>query len=173
MSTSNRAASGSRSGSSPLRPPSSSGNVFIHLSRHTLKQLKFVVPGGAVTYVLGTLARFWHLVEEERGWPRCVFLFVTSLHPVVYSLPLTLQIVCTGVISMRATDDRTLPLHFACTMAQRLPTKRTCMEAPQFFPTVSSPAFIILPLATITLADTSPCSILNGDSLESSRSSFP
>ena len=70
-STVNRPPSGSRSASSPLRPLST-GNVFIHLSRHTLKQLKFVVPGGAVTYVLGTLARIWHLVEEETGWPQYV-----------------------------------------------------------------------------------------------------
>ncbi|THH09155.1 hypothetical protein EW145_g2221 [Phellinidium pouzarii] len=53
--------------SPPSRPRARS---FAHLSRHTLKQLKFVLPGGFVTYVLGTLARFWQLVEEESGWAR-------------------------------------------------------------------------------------------------------
>ncbi|EJD06585.1 uncharacterized protein FOMMEDRAFT_17095 [Fomitiporia mediterranea MF3/22] len=58
----------SSSSSSPQRITSS--KAFLNLSRHTLKQLKFVLPGGAVTYLLGTLARFWQLVEEETGWAR-------------------------------------------------------------------------------------------------------
>jgi len=46
-----------------------SGRIaFVHLSRHTLKQLKFVLPGGLVTYVFDTWTRFWELVEQEKGW---------------------------------------------------------------------------------------------------------
>lgn len=47
----------------------SQGRVaFLRLSRHTLKQLKFVLPGGLVTYLLDTHARFWRLVEGGNGW---------------------------------------------------------------------------------------------------------
>ncbi|KAH8118053.1 hypothetical protein DFH11DRAFT_1699364 [Phellopilus nigrolimitatus] len=64
--------SSTRSASSSSRAGNlSSGHVaFVRLSRHTLKQLKFVLPGGLVTYLLGTVARFWQLVEEENGWAR-------------------------------------------------------------------------------------------------------
>jgi len=69
-STASQAASPS---SSRVRLSSSSASKAsrscAHLSSHTLKQLKFVLPGGVVTYVLGTLARFWRLVESN-GWAR-------------------------------------------------------------------------------------------------------
>ena len=57
----------------------SSSTGFVHFSRHTLKQLKFVLPGGLVTYLLGTVARFWNLVEKESGWARYVFIVPYSL----------------------------------------------------------------------------------------------
>ncbi|KAI5122302.1 hypothetical protein M0805_002378 [Coniferiporia weirii] len=61
--------------SAPSRPQagsslSSQHLIFARLSRHTLKQLKFVLPGGLVTYLLGTVARFWQLVEKGSGWAR-------------------------------------------------------------------------------------------------------
>jgi len=62
----------SSASSSRVRRTSSSGKTSrscAHLSRHTLKQLKFVLPGGLVTYALGTLARFWKLVESN-GWAK-------------------------------------------------------------------------------------------------------
>jgi len=42
------------------------------LSRHTLSQLKFVLPGAAITYYLGTHEVFWNLVSEvgRNGWAR-------------------------------------------------------------------------------------------------------
>lgn len=42
------------------------------LSRHTLKQLKFVLPGALVTYLLDTLPHFWHLVVDDHAhsWAR-------------------------------------------------------------------------------------------------------
>jgi len=54
----------------PSAPPSSSGHRFIRLSRHTQKQLKFLLPGGCVTYAFGTTAKFWQLVETDQGWAR-------------------------------------------------------------------------------------------------------
>ena len=48
------------------------------VSRHTLKQLKFVLPGGLVTYALGTLARLGALLGEDRGWARYVALLPAS-----------------------------------------------------------------------------------------------
>ena len=39
----------------------------VSLSRHTLRQLKFVIPGGAVTYYLGTYEVFWRMVNGM-GW---------------------------------------------------------------------------------------------------------
>lgn len=43
------------------------------LSRHTLNQLKFVIPGGVVTYYLGAHEQFWRLVRDRgrEGWARC------------------------------------------------------------------------------------------------------
>lgn len=46
----------------------------VSLSRHTLRQLKFVIPGGAITYYLGTHEVFWRMVSGigREGWGRCV-----------------------------------------------------------------------------------------------------
>jgi hypothetical protein len=54
----------------------------ISLSRHTLRQLKFVIPGGAITYYLGTHEVFWRMVNGIGwdGWGRCV----TMIPPFVY-----------------------------------------------------------------------------------------
>lgn len=50
------------------------------VSRNTVKQLKFVLPGGLVTYVLGTLAKLGALLGEESSrWARCVVLYMCSL----------------------------------------------------------------------------------------------
>jgi len=60
---------------SNLRPKSS-----VSLSRHTLRQLKFVIPGGAITYNLGTHEVFWGLLNDigwEGTWGRTAA--VTSL----------------------------------------------------------------------------------------------
>ena len=79
-STASQAASTpSTSASSRIRRASSASaskasRSCAHLSSHTLKQLKFVLPGGLVTYLFGTLTRFWRLVED-RGWARYVLLY--------------------------------------------------------------------------------------------------
>lgn len=46
----------------------------VSLSRHTLRQLKFVIPGGAITYYLGTHGVFWGLINEIgwESWAGCV-----------------------------------------------------------------------------------------------------
>ena len=49
----------------------------LSLSPHTLRQLKFVLPGGAVTYYLQTHAVLWRMVNDS-GWEggaRFVFFF--------------------------------------------------------------------------------------------------
>lgn len=59
--------------SSSSRPRSSSSPVS--LSRHTLSQLKFIIPGGAITYYLGTPIEIWRIAEgfdEVDGWGRHV-----------------------------------------------------------------------------------------------------
>ena len=60
-----------------MSPPSRSSSVnlsaqhsVVHLSRHTLKQLKFVLPGGVATYLLGTVAKLGQLLENESRWAR-------------------------------------------------------------------------------------------------------
>ncbi|ETW83072.1 hypothetical protein HETIRDRAFT_315296 [Heterobasidion irregulare TC 32-1] len=44
------------------------------LSRHTLRQLRFVVPGGAVTYWLHTLEELRTMWYGARGWSRPLVL---------------------------------------------------------------------------------------------------
>ena len=53
---------------------SSTPSQSISLSRHTLRQLKFVIPGGAITYYLGTHEVFWKMINGmgREGWGRCV-----------------------------------------------------------------------------------------------------
>lgn len=42
-------------------------------AQHTLRQLKLVVPGGAITYYLKTLHEFWRIAQGEGGsWGRFV-----------------------------------------------------------------------------------------------------
>lgn len=108
--------------SGPSQAPRSPGRTddlssrhlaFLHLSRHTLKQLKFVLPGGLVTYVLGTTARFWRLVEEEHGWARCVFSLVhqrVKLN-IQIDLLMRIQVICAHVTGVRPFDHRPLPVH--------------------------------------------------------------
>jgi len=51
---------------------SNSGKFMASMSQHTLKQLKFVLPGGLVTYLLRSVPRLWDLLENDRGshWAR-------------------------------------------------------------------------------------------------------
>src|ERR1700683_1410003 len=55
-----------------------SASRSVSLSRHTLRQLKFVIPGGAITYYLGTHEVFWKMVNDMswEGWGRCVKIFL-------------------------------------------------------------------------------------------------
>ncbi|KAF9468097.1 hypothetical protein BDZ94DRAFT_1247174 [Collybia nuda] len=49
------------------RPPK------IPTTQHTLRQLKLVVPGGAITYYLKTLHEFWRIAQGEGGsWGRTI-----------------------------------------------------------------------------------------------------
>ncbi|KAF8920330.1 hypothetical protein CPB85DRAFT_1274623, partial [Mucidula mucida] len=42
--------------------------------RHTIKQLKLVVPCGLVTFWCSTISEFRHVLEVEGGWARgCAF----------------------------------------------------------------------------------------------------
>ncbi|TDL25874.1 hypothetical protein BD410DRAFT_784910 [Rickenella mellea] len=40
------------------------------ISKHTFKQLKFVIPGGVVTFLLDSHSKFWYLVHDADGWAR-------------------------------------------------------------------------------------------------------
>jgi hypothetical protein len=56
--------------------PLDSGLV-LHLSRHTLKQLKFLIPGGAITYWLDSYHEFLYVAAGVNvGWGRYVFTSV-------------------------------------------------------------------------------------------------
>ncbi|KAF5382098.1 hypothetical protein D9615_004334 [Tricholomella constricta] len=36
--------------------------------QHTVRQLKLVIPGGAITYYLGTLHEFWRITQAGATW---------------------------------------------------------------------------------------------------------
>jgi hypothetical protein len=67
-------------------------------AQHTLRQLKLVVPGGAITYYLATLQEFWRIAQGEGGsWGRCVQYLVFAkgdlLSPMlVFLAPLCLRL---------------------------------------------------------------------------------
>lgn len=42
---------------------------------HTLRQLKLIVPGGAIAYHFGTLQDFWTVVQSGSGLGRRVFKY--------------------------------------------------------------------------------------------------
>ena len=61
------------------------------LSRHTLKQLKFILPGGLITYYLGSHVAFWRLVKGQAGadsWARYVLIIING-----FAAPCSLLIV--------------------------------------------------------------------------------
>jgi hypothetical protein len=60
---------------------SSSRLNFIRVSRHTLNQLKFVIPGAAITYYLGLQEVFLRIVADTDGphrWGRRVVFLVRN-----------------------------------------------------------------------------------------------
>ncbi|EPS94485.1 hypothetical protein FOMPIDRAFT_1038833 [Fomitopsis schrenkii] len=68
------------------------------VSRHTLKQLKFILPGGLITYYLGSHAALWRIVNSEEqitGWSRLAAygslgsaVLTVSLFMYILSIPL-------------------------------------------------------------------------------------
>jgi len=70
----------------------------MEVSRHTLKQLKFILPGGLITYYLGSHATFWRIVNGDadvEGWGRLAALaslgsamLTISLFMYILSIPL-------------------------------------------------------------------------------------
>jgi len=47
----------------------------VSTTQHTIRQLKLVVPGGAITYYLGTFQEFWQIVQGASGsWGRTAAL---------------------------------------------------------------------------------------------------
>jgi len=67
-----------------------------HLSRHTLRQLRFVLPGGALTYWLGTLEELQHVWASASGWARPLVL--TSLLSGLLTVVLVIYILLIPVI---------------------------------------------------------------------------
>lgn len=74
---------------SPSNPPtttsqptaSSSKSRVRHVpwTEHTLRQLKLVIPGAAITYYLGTLDDFWKILQGFGGsWAQSVFFLLFS-----------------------------------------------------------------------------------------------
>lgn len=49
------------------------------LSLHTLRQLKFILPGAAVTYYLQSHLVFYHVFEDNGTWGK--YVYVQPLHP--------------------------------------------------------------------------------------------
>ena len=48
-------------------------------TQHAIRQLKLVVPGGAITYYLGTFQEFWWIVQGAGGsWGRLVNFRISS-----------------------------------------------------------------------------------------------
>ncbi|KAF8071970.1 hypothetical protein FPV67DRAFT_1483318 [Lyophyllum atratum] len=43
-------------------------SVRPNTAQHTLRQLKLVVPGSAITYYLGTFQEFWRITQSEGSW---------------------------------------------------------------------------------------------------------
>ncbi|KZT72981.1 hypothetical protein DAEQUDRAFT_722072 [Daedalea quercina L-15889] len=68
------------------------------VSRHTLKQLKFILPGGLITYYLGSHEALWRIVDGEAhttGWGRLAAyaslgsaMLTISLFMYILSIPL-------------------------------------------------------------------------------------
>ncbi|KAJ3752839.1 hypothetical protein EV360DRAFT_54509 [Lentinula raphanica] len=44
------------------------------ISSHTRRQLKLVVPGGAIAYHFGTLQEFWKIIQSDAGLARSIAL---------------------------------------------------------------------------------------------------
>ena len=56
-------------------------SAVVSLSRHTLRQLKFIVPGGIVTFWLRSHEAFWAIVNGDAtsgGWAWSVSLLSCS-----------------------------------------------------------------------------------------------
>ncbi|PCH42147.1 hypothetical protein WOLCODRAFT_132222 [Wolfiporia cocos MD-104 SS10] len=63
------------------------------LSRHTLRQLKFILPGGLITYYLNSHIVFWNIVNGDvsvASWGRLVAL--TSLGSAMLTIALFMYI---------------------------------------------------------------------------------
>ncbi|KAH9949912.1 hypothetical protein B0H21DRAFT_687617 [Amylocystis lapponica] len=77
------------------------------LSRHTLRQLKFILPGGVVTYFLGTHVALWRLVRGQvavDGWARIAAL--ASLVSAIITVSLFIYILSVPLIQGRQPDYR-------------------------------------------------------------------
>ncbi|KAI0925743.1 hypothetical protein AcW1_008096 [Taiwanofungus camphoratus] len=77
------------------------------LSRHTLKQLKFILPGGFVTYYLGTRGEFWRIAKgevDDDGWGRLAAL--ASLGLAIITVALFIYILSVPLIQGRQPDYR-------------------------------------------------------------------
>jgi len=74
---------------------SSTPSRSVSLSRHTLRQLKFVIPGGAITYYLGTHKVFWRMVTDMSwdGWARTAAVTSFALGLVIIALFLYILLV--------------------------------------------------------------------------------
>ena len=112
-------------------PSSSRTTSFMSLSRHTLSQLKFVLPGAAITYYLGTHEVFWNLLSEvgRNGWAR----YITKSSWPKFFIPLIgrTQTGSHHLARARAGHRWLVPLCTARSMATRHRAQRESIS-PQF-----------------------------------------
>ncbi|KAJ3734330.1 hypothetical protein DFJ43DRAFT_1064749 [Lentinula guzmanii] len=51
------------------------GNTYLmNTSSHTLRQIKLILPGGAIAYYFGTLQEFWTIIRSDAGLARSTAL---------------------------------------------------------------------------------------------------
>ncbi|KAK7690717.1 hypothetical protein QCA50_005816 [Cerrena zonata] len=61
-------------------------SILASLSRHTLRQLKFILPGGLVTFYLGSHNEFLRVYHEEQGLAGTLVLLSLALSAVTLGL---------------------------------------------------------------------------------------
>ncbi|OBZ72096.1 hypothetical protein A0H81_07861 [Grifola frondosa] len=82
--------------------PSDSATALVSLSRHTLRQLKFVLPGGLITYYLNSHVAFWRIATGEAdsdGWAQ-----VTAL-AALFSAAITVVLTALATIGRAVISD--------------------------------------------------------------------
>lgn len=77
--------------------------IPVSTTQHAIRQLKLVVPGGAITYYLGTFQEFWWIVQGANGsLGRCVNFSISSWHSMSDSL--FLAYICIAIMKQHCSS---------------------------------------------------------------------